>query len=291
MGYRRPVRLFTGVLATGLLLGGLGGCSGTGGDGSAEPTRSGSPPSPAPSTSTNADTNSGTDTNTTGPAPGASASATSLGFTPDPGRVPKTRAEGLRLARAVAATPTNWGPDFVRRSPYESDPGSWPVLDSDCVWERESLPATVLASLTRNSELPAEGGKGPIRVTAVVSVHRTVKDADWEMAGMLEEALRCPDQQLRQGERIAGLLSQGAAYGLLANFTSEDSLTEGGKYYSDELGGPHYYYWVQSRLGQVTVAVVGRGAKGRSQDDIDAALRQGAGQMLSRVETELEAPR
>ncbi|MGW6014687.1 hypothetical protein [Streptomyces sp. NPDC055210] len=280
MGYRRPVRLLTGVLATGLLLGGLGGCSGTGGDGSAEATRSGSPPSPAP-------TSTGT-TGTTGAAP--SASATTLGFTPDPGRLPKTRAEGLRLARTVAATPADWGPGFVRRSPYESDPGSWPVLDSDCVWEREPLPATVLASLTRNSELPAEGGRGPIRVTAVVTVHRAVDGADWEMAGTLEEALRCPDQQLRQGERITGLLSQGAAYGLLANFTSEDSLTEGGKYYSDVLGGPHYYYWVQSRLGQVTVAVVGRGAKGRSQDDVDSALRQGAGQMLSRVETELEAP-
>ncbi|MFE7032658.1 hypothetical protein ACFU9Y_20310 [Streptomyces sp. NPDC057621] len=275
------MRLFTGVVATGLLLGGLGACSGTGGDGSAGSTPSGSPPSPAPTTT-------GSTTGSTGAAP--SASATTLGFTPDPDRAPKTRAEGLRLARAVAATPTNWGPGFVRRSPYESDPGSWPVLDSDCVWEREPLPSTVLASLTRNSELPAEGGKGPIRVTAVVTVHRTVNDADWEMAGMLEEALRCPDQQLRQGERITGLLSQGAAYGLLANFTSEDSLTEGGKYYSDTLGGPHYYYWVQSRLGQVTVAVVGRGAKGRSDDDVDSALRQGAGQMLSRVETELEAP-
>ncbi|MFD6288950.1 hypothetical protein [Streptomyces sp. NPDC060205] len=275
MGHRRPVRLFTGVLATSLLLGGLGGCSGTGGDGSAGPTRSGSPPGTAPTTGS------------TGAAP--SASATTLGFTPDPGRAPKTRAEGLRLARTVAATPADWGPGFVRRSPYESDPGSWPVLDSDCVWEREPLPPTVLASLTRTSELPAEGAKGPIRVTAVVTVHRTVGAADWEMAGTLEEALRCPDQQLRQGERITGLLSQGAAYGLLANFTSEDSLTEGGEYYSDTLGGPHYYYWVQSRLGQVTVAVVGRGAKGRSDDDVDSALRQGAGQMLSRVETELEA--
>ncbi|MFI1413524.1 hypothetical protein ACH4Y0_26910 [Streptomyces sp. NPDC020707] len=288
MGHRRPVRLFTGVLATGLLLGGLGGCSGPGGDGSAGPTRSGSPPSPAPtSTSTGTSNGTGTSNDTTDPTP--SAGATTLGFKPDPGRAPKTRAQGLRLARAVAATPTSWGPGYVRRSPYESDPDTWPVLDSECVWEREPLPTTVLASLTRNSELPAEGGKGPIRVTAVVTVHRTVKDADWEMAGMLEEALRCPDQQLRQGERITGLLSQGAAYGLLANYTSEDSLTEGGEYYSDELGGPHYYYWVQSRLGQVTVAVVGRGAKGRSKDDVDSALRQGVGQMLSRVETELEA--
>ncbi|MDW4905163.1 hypothetical protein RB628_07335 [Streptomyces sp. ADMS] len=203
--------------------------------------------------------------------------------------MPKTRAQAVRLARAVAAEPVNWGPGFVRRTPYESDPGYWPVLDANCVWQRESLPATVLASLTRYSELPAEDGKGPIRVTAVATVHRTATDAGWEMAGMLEEALRCPDQQLRQGERITGLLSQGSAFGLMGNFTSEDSLTEGGQYYSDELGGPHYYSWSQSRLGQVTVAVVGRGAKDRTEAEVSTALSQGITQMLTDVETELGA--
>ncbi|WP_329543602.1 hypothetical protein OG548_01465 [Streptomyces sp. NBC_01356] len=267
----RPVWLCCGALAGALL---LTGCSGTGdggtagSDGSKDPTASsGTRSSPAPSPS-----------------------ATGLDFTPDPGRAPKTPAEALRLARAVAAAPVNWGPGFVRRSPYESEPGKWPVLDANCVWEREPLPATVLATLTRYSELPAEDGKGPIRVAAVVTVHRTAKDADWEMAETLEEALRCPDQQLRQGERISDLLSQGAGYGALGNFNSEDTLTESGKYYSDELGGPHYYYWVQSRVAQVTVAVVGRGAEGRTEDEVDAALNQGTGQMLSLVESELEAP-
>ncbi|MEV4446718.1 hypothetical protein [Streptomyces mirabilis] len=143
----------------------------------------------------------------------------------------------------------------MKRDPYESDPGFWPVLDANCVWQRDPLPATVLTTLTRYSELPTQDGKGPIRVAAVVTVHRSAKDADREMAENLEEALRCPDQQLRQGERITGLLSQGSAFGLLGNSTAEDTLTEGGQYYSDELGGPYYYYWMQSRLGQVTVAV------------------------------------
>ncbi|MER7684818.1 hypothetical protein [Streptomyces sp. NPDC097610] len=39
--------------------------------------------------------------------PGPDPSATGLGFTPDPGRAPKTRAEAERLARAVAAAPVN----------------------------------------------------------------------------------------------------------------------------------------------------------------------------------------
>jgi hypothetical protein len=178
----------------------------------------------------------------------------------------------------------------VKRDPYESDPGFWPVLDTNCVWRREPVPTTVLATLTRYSELPAQDGKGPIRVAAVVTVHRTAMDAGWEMAETLEEALRCPDQQLRQGERITGLLSQGSDFGLLGNFTSEDTLTEGGQYYSDELGGPYYYYWMQSRLGQVTVAVSGRGSKGRTEKEVDAALQQGVGQMLSLTESDLEKP-
>ncbi|MFE5079602.1 hypothetical protein [Streptomyces mirabilis] len=279
MAYGRRVRLHCGTLTAGLLAGLLSaGCSGAG-DGEAT----------EPPGSKNATASSGTRSSPT-PTPTPSPSATGLGFTPDPGRAPKTRAEAERLARAVAAAPVNWGPGFVKRDPYESDPGFWPALDANCVWQRDPLPATVLATLTRYSELPTQDGKGPIRVAAVVTVHRTAKDADWEMAETLEEALRCPDQQLRQGERITGLLSQGSAFGLLGNATAEDTLTEGGQYYNDELGGPYYYYWMQSRLGQVTVAVSGRGSKGRSGKEVDAALQQGVGQMLSLTEGELEGP-
>ncbi|WP_329257861.1 hypothetical protein OG223_36145 [Streptomyces sp. NBC_01478] len=258
-------------MATGLL---LAGCSGAAGGGTA-----------APASSKGASTtDSGTRSSPT-PTP----SATGLDFTSDPGRAPKTSAAAERLARAVAAVPVNWGPGFVKRTPYESAPGFWPVLDADCVWQREPQPATVLATLTRYSELPAESGKGPIRVAAVVTVHRTVNEADWEMSETLEEALRCPDQQLRQDERITGLTSQGSDFGTLGNLAAEDMLTEGGKYYSDELGGPYSYYWMQSRLGPVTVAAVGKGSEGRSVDEVSAALQQGAGAMISRVKSELEA--
>ena len=275
--YRRRVRLCVGVLATGLI---LAGCSGGGGDGTAKPAGSGSTGSKGPTAS--GDTRS---------SPTPSPSATSLDFTLDPDRAPKTRAEAVRLARAAAAAPATWGPGFVKRSPYESDPGLRPVLDADCVWQLGPLPSTVLATLTRYSELPAEDGKGAIRVAATVTVHRAVKDADWEMAGTLEEALRCPDQQLRQGERITGLGSQGAKFGLMGNLTAADMLTEGGKYYSDELGGPYHYYWTQNRVGPVTVASVGKGAKGRSSDEVNTAIVQGASAMRSRVESELGEPR
>ncbi|WP_328551680.1 hypothetical protein [Streptomyces sp. NBC_00358] len=286
MAYRRPVRLCCGALATGLV---LAGCSAGAGDaGTAKPTVSNDATASRRTSAVSAPTpSSGKGSASPAPTP----SGTGLGFRPDPGRAPRTRADGLRLARAIASTPDNWGPGYVKRNPYESDPGYWPVLDANCVWQREPLPSTVLASLTRYSELPAGNGKGPIRVAAVVTVHRTVRDAEWEMAGTLEEALRCPDQQLRQGERITGLLSQGSAFGQLGNANAEDTLTEGGQYYSDQLGGPYYYYWIQSRMAQVTVAVVGKGAKGRSGEEVDAALLQGAGEMLTQVESELEAAR
>lgn len=270
------------LLGVGLL---LAGCSGSGGDkaaGAKGPTGS------TTSADTRSSPTSSPDPSST-PNPSATSSSSVFSFDPDPARLPKTRAQAVRLARAVTAEPVKWGPGFVKRDPYETDPGDWPVLDANCVWQRDSLPPTVLATLTRYSELPAQDGKGPIRVSAVVTVHRTVTDAGWEMAGMLEEALRCPDQQLRQGERITGLLSQGAAFGLMGNLTSEDSLSEGGQYYSDELGGPHYYYWTQSRLGQVTVAVAGRGAKGRTEAEVSTAMSQAITQMLSDVETELGA--
>lgn len=260
----------------------LAGCSGSGGGEAAGAKGSTTSAGTRSSPTSSPDASSAPD-------PSATPSSSVFSFAPDPARLPKTRAQAVRLARAVTAEPVKWGPGFVKRDPYETDPGYWPVLDANCVWQRDLLPPTVLASLTRYSELPAQDGKGPIRVSAVVTVHRTVTDAGWEMAETLEEALRCPDQQLRQGERITGLLSQGAAYGLMGNLTSEDFLSEGGQYYSDELGGPHYYYWSQSRLGQVTVAVVGRGAKGRTEAEVSTAMSQAITQMLSDVETELGA--
>jgi hypothetical protein len=267
VAYRRPARLWWGALAAAVL---LVGCSG--GGGSAGPATANESGRPASS-----------------PTPSPGATPTGLDFTPDPGHAPKDRAQALRMARKIAPQPRNWGPGFVERSPGESDPASWTVLGRDCVWHRQPLPATVLASITRYSELPAEGGKGPVRIAAVVTVHRSAADADWEMAGTLEEALRCPDQQLRQGERITGLLSQGVPFGLAGNFSAEDALREAGEFYSDELGGPHYYGWTQSRLGQVTIAAVAKGAKGRSSEEIDTAVIEGMGHMLTTAESELEA--
>ncbi|MEU6165349.1 hypothetical protein [Streptomyces tanashiensis] len=208
---------------------------------------------------------SATATPTKAPTATPAPTPTALDFTPDPKRAPKTEAEARRLALAVVAGPETWGPEYVKRTPYLSDPAYWPVLDETCSWETGSRPSTVLYSVTASSEVPATGGKGVLRVAATVTVHRTETDADWEMASTLEEALRCPDQQLRGGERISGLISIGKAFGDGGMYTAEDSLGERGFYERDDVKGKQQYGWTQSRIGQVTVAVVVKGAPGYAE--------------------------
>ncbi|MFI1653998.1 hypothetical protein ACH4ZU_03535 [Streptomyces sp. NPDC020472] len=264
--YGRTLR--TGAaLAAGVAL--LAGCSSGGGGGD------GKPPGSAPSASASA-------SSTAKPTP------TALDFTADPKRVPKNAAEGRRLALAVVAGPESWGPDFVKRSPYLSGPDAWPVLDANCEWETGTLPRSVLASVTAHSEIPAAGGKGPLRVAATVTVHRTETDADWEMAETLEEALRCPDQQLRQGERITDLGSLGMPYGIGGNSHSTDSLSENGFYINDTFKGRQGYSWYQVRIGQVTMATVVKGAPGRTKDLV-AVLTQAQITMEERVKKQMGA--
>ncbi|WP_162793677.1 hypothetical protein [Streptomyces paludis] len=279
--------------ALGVLL--LTGCSS--GEKKPEPTvgGSGSSGSAGSSGSESSASSSGSSTSSTSSASSGSESADSdpaaFDFVPDPARAPRTAAAALRIARAVAAGPEQWGPGYVRRTPYESDPTRPADLGADCVWQRGALPDGFLAGLTRYSELPASGRRGPIRVNAVVTVHREVSGADWEMAGTLEDALRCPEQRLRDGERITGLISLGSGYGAQGNGYAEDSVHESGQYHSDTLGGPHSYVWSQARVGQVTVAATARGARGRTEKEIDEVIRQGLSSMVIRLRNELEAAR
>ncbi|WP_103535268.1 hypothetical protein [Streptomyces sp. SM11] len=207
---------------------------------------------------------------------------------PDPARLPKTRAEARDLIDRVIAGPDSFGPGVVKRSPYESDPATWPVLGEDCVWQQQKPAHSVLATLTRSFEAPAEVGKGPVRLGAVVTVHRTREDAAWEMAESIEESMRCPTQQLREGETIGSILAGALLGGESAQNTSEDFLVEVGDYQSSELGGPHRYSWQQAQMLQFTVAVTGKGAEGRTEDEIDTLVNEAQGAMLSRLENAVE---
>ncbi|CAM5422218.1 hypothetical protein [Streptomyces tanashiensis] len=257
--YGRVLRA-AAVAAGGLL---LAGCSSGGGGDEAKPSRG---------------TPSASGTATTSP--------TARAFTLDPKKAPRNAADAKRLALAIVAGPDDWGPDFAKRTPFLSAPGSWPVLDANCEWEVGALPRSVLYSVTAYSEIPAAGGKGPLRVAATVTVHRTAADADWEMAETLEEALHCPDQQLRQGERITDLQSLGVPYGSDENL---DTLMERGSYLADAFKGPQSYSWYQLRIGQVSVAAVVKGAPGRTRAESDDAQIRASATMQERAKNQLGA--
>ncbi|MFF8594623.1 hypothetical protein ACF061_24875 [Streptomyces sp. NPDC015220] len=211
-------------------------------------------------------------------------------FTVDPARVPTTPFAALDLVRAVTAGPDSYGPGYIKRPPYESDPAAWPVLGTDCVWRQEPLPGDVLATFTRYSRLPAADSKGEVRTAATVTLHRTAAQADQEMAETLEEALRCPDQQLRATERISGLNSMGSGYGTNGNTSADDYLIEMGTYDDPALGkGATYYIWNQVRLGPVTIAVVLEGGKGFGQGDLLTVQARAVAGMETKVRSELGA--
>ncbi len=218
---------------------------------------------------------------------GPSAEATKT-LDPDPARLPETRAAALDLIGRVIADPDSFGSGVVKRSPYESGPATWPVLGEDCVWQQQKPGHGVLATLSRSFEVPASPGKGPVRLAATVTVHRTREGAAWEVAESIEESMRCPTQQLREGELIGSLVA-GALFGGEANQNnSDDFLSETGRYQSSEVGGPHYYAWQQAQVLQFTVAVTGKGAKGRTEREIDDLVVQAQAAMLVQLGSAVE---
>ncbi|MDX3801517.1 hypothetical protein [Streptomyces sp. AK04-3B] len=256
----------------------LGGC-GAGDDKAAEPSPSASAGSTAPTASGS-------------PTPTASAASTGGGtaaaltpFEADPAEVPRTRRQAERLAQAVALQPQAWGAGFRAQQPAASTPRTVAVLDTQCRWQRRPLPKTVLASLSRYSELPGAGGKGTLKVTAAITVHATVRDADQQLSTTLEEPLRCPVQQVRTDEQISGLLSTASAYGQGSNTYADDQVVEIGSYVTG--ASAQTYRWFVTRLGTVTVAVSVMGATGYKPDELVQYASQGTNTMLSRVESEL----
>ncbi|MGW2046995.1 hypothetical protein ACWCPF_17705 [Streptomyces sp. NPDC001858] len=272
----------------------LGGC-GSGGDKTAEPSPSASS-GPSSGTASGTPSRSGSPTASASPTSSASSDDDSSSgggstaltpFEADPAAVPRTKAQAEALAKAVALRPEGWGAGFRAQQPAESATGTVAVLDDQCRWQRRSLPRGVLASLSRYSVLPAVKGqgKGEVKVTAAVTVHATVLDADEQLATTLEEALRCPVQQVRTDEQIAGLQSIGTPYGQGGNGYADDEVLEIGSYLSAD--GEQSYRWNVLRLGTVNVAVSVKGAAGYSVAELTRYMSDGVVSMLNRVEFEL----
>ncbi|MEV6166630.1 hypothetical protein AB0L99_00190 [Streptomyces sp. NPDC051954] len=206
----------------------------------------------------------------------------------DPARLPGTKAQAAALIRDLIPDPAAFGPDAVRGTPYESDPQRWPVLGDECVWHQQPLPKDVLATLTRSYEIPAKGKEGPLRLSAVVTVHRTAEQADWENAEVLEEMMRCPAQQLRSDEVVTDLNDVPNSFGDTGNEYADDALTEVGTYTSAEVGGPHEYIWEQTRIGQFTLAVSAKGSKGWTRTGLFDRLRDPHAGMRTRLRAAVE---
>ncbi|MFG2310892.1 hypothetical protein ACGFS9_19785 [Streptomyces sp. NPDC048566] len=219
----------------------------------------------------------------------AGLTASASPFRADPAKVPGTRSQAARLASDVVLEPHEWGGDFTRQNPATSPPGTVAVLDDQCRWQRRTLPTGVLASMTRYSEIPATGGKGTLKVSAGVTVHATVRDADQLLATTLEEPLRCREQQVRAGERITGLMSAGTSYGSGRNTYADDQVVELGSHVTGRTR--QTYHWYVTRLGTVTMAVSVRGAKGYSDDELNRYASRAQVSMINSVEFELGGDR
>ncbi|MFJ6984486.1 MULTISPECIES: hypothetical protein [unclassified Streptomyces] len=201
--------------------------------------------------------------------------------------MPATKERAQALAQAVALEPQGWGAQFRAQQPAASAPGTVAVLDGQCRWQRRGLPPGVLASLSRYSEIPAAGGKGKLKVSAAVTVHTSVRDADEQLAETLEEPLRCRQQQVRSDERITGLISTATPYGQGNNTYADDQVVEMGTYLTGSGSGKQTYYWFVTRLGTVTLAVSVKGAAGYPDSELGTFASRANVTMLNRVQFQL----
>ncbi|URM90950.1 hypothetical protein LUW75_14210 [Streptomyces sp. MRC013] len=197
--------------------------------------------------------------------------------------MPRNAAQAEELVDQVVLRPTDWGPDFVPQAVAESRPRTVAVLDEECRWQREPLPASALASLSRYAELPGRGEKGTVRVTAVATVHTSEADADEQLATTLEEAQRCREQEIRPGERLTGLRSAGTAFGTRRQQWANDEAHEMGTYVTRE--GAHPYLWSVARVGAVTIGVSVKGARGHTDEELQHWFTNSSVQMIESVET------
>ncbi|MEU6488329.1 hypothetical protein [Streptomyces sp. NPDC046887] len=246
--HRAPHRSRLHRTVTGCLLAAaLAGCSGE------PPQRPAASPSPAPSASRTPST-----------APGGEPAAAR--FTADPERIPRSPAQAEELTDRVALQPPDWGADFTAERKARSAPRTVAVLDVDCRWQRRSLPPGVLASLSTYARRPGTDGKGPLRVTSVVTVHTTEVGADQELNDTLEQSMRCPEQQISTDERTGELQSAATPFGTRGQIWADDQVVEQGTYVTSDGALP--YSWTIARIGTVTLAVSTRAGRGYTPQEL-----------------------
>ncbi|MEU6061870.1 hypothetical protein [Streptomyces sp. NPDC047097] len=230
-----------------LLSAALAGCSGE------SPQRPAASPSPAPSASRT-------------PSAALGGEQPAARFTADPERVPRTPSRAEELTDRAALQPPDWGADFTAERTARSASRTVAVLDGDCRWQRRTLPPGVLASLSRYARRPGTDGKGPLRVTSVVTVHTSEEGADQELNDTLEQSMRCPEQQISTDERTGELQSAATPFGTRGQTWADDQVVEQGTYVTSDGALP--YSWTIARIGTVTIAVSARGGRGYTAQEL-----------------------
>ncbi|MCB5165431.1 hypothetical protein LG634_11385 [Streptomyces bambusae] len=233
---------------------------------------------------------------TSGPPGTASPSTASPSATPAPtvtvppvdeAKVPKNRTDARALLGRIIADSRLMGPGVRPNTPYESDPARYPVLDADCIWQTGPLPADVLATRTRYFHIPARQGRGRVELSATVTVHRSREESAWEVARAMEEIMRCPEQQLRNDERLTRLIGTTLLYGEGTNAWTEDAFNEYGEHYGPGNRGPFPYTWGQGQYGPVTVAVSAKASAGLTSQELAPLMVQGTSWMMQRAKDQL----
>lgn len=264
----------------------LAGCSSGADGGSADEGRSGKGSAGSSAPAGSADPSDAPD----GAEPSASAAAAAEDepYTMAEELAPRTRSAAVAFVRGLTGRADNFGTGFRKAQPYESDPAEWAVLDEDCVWQRQPLPDTALASLTRRFELPGSGGKGPVQVSMTVTVHKDTTAARRDMAVSLEEALRCPNQRLNATERVRGLYSRADPFSEARNGITDDDLVESGELVVDGTKGALPFDWFKYRLGPVTVAATDRIGAGHTDEEatqIASQVAQGVAYTAAEIDS------
>ncbi|RSS78920.1 hypothetical protein [Streptomyces sp. WAC06614] len=210
----------------------------------------------------------------------------------DEAKQPRTAAEARDLLGRVMLDEGVFGPQARRATPFESDPRRWPVLDRNCVWQTDALPADVLATTTRHFRIPAGDGHGTVRLDVTVTVHHDRAGSGWETARAMEEVLRCPDQQLTADERLRKIWGNSDYFGQQGNVWTEDAFAESGEYVNEQDGTTGPYTWSQSQVGPVTLAVAGKGAAGFPDKELTSLIVKGTSEMTFKARKALakEAP-
>ncbi|MET8128922.1 hypothetical protein ABZV67_31495 [Streptomyces sp. NPDC005065] len=102
-----------------------------------------------------------------------------------------TTPQAHRVVRTAALTPADWGPGFVKSTPYEQDPLAETVVQENCTLVAKPSRTGTLAAVGRRSRkaAPYENGLSQIRVYADTATAKKFLTDGKNAVG------RCPNQQ------------------------------------------------------------------------------------------------